>query len=57
MDWQAKNTNVKLNTLKEHFLGPHSLKLKVWDVQQVILSETDEGPKYLKDIVCEALLK
>jgi hypothetical protein len=36
------------------FLGPHSPKQKVGDGQQMIISEANEGPYYLKPIIHEA---
>jgi hypothetical protein len=54
--WGGKQEKPRSSQIleEESFLGPPSPNLKVGDVQQMIYSETDEGPYYLKDIVREA---
>jgi hypothetical protein len=52
--WAGKQKKQPTLIVQEQgFLGPQSPKLQVGDVQQMIFSEADEGPYYLKPMVHE----
>jgi hypothetical protein len=52
VNWGGKQSKVRDTKIEDEagYLGPHSPKLKVGDVQKMVFQEEDEGPYYLTPI-------